>query len=124
MSVWFQTPQVRVDSVMAGEGSALVRCANAGPSRWDAPTVQPGQNLAVGAGAETTNLSILKNDLENLRVGLACDQARSAHTDALLVATFAAGAILFFGHTVLWKRRLGVEPSAWSGAVAPPQLDQ
>lgn len=123
VAAWFQTPQVRVDSTTAGDGSALLRCANAGPSRWDPPTVRPGQDLAVGAGAETTNMSILKNDLEDVRVSLACDQARSAHTDTLVVTVFAAGAILFFGR-VLWKRRSGVESSTGSGEAARPRGEQ
>ncbi|MFK0073731.1 hypothetical protein [Arthrobacter woluwensis] len=67
ITVWFQTPQVRVESATANAGPTLVRCANAGSSRWDSPTVRPGRELVGGVGAQTTNLSILKNDLESLR---------------------------------------------------------
>lgn len=120
ITVWFQTPQVRVESATANAGPTLVRCANAGSSRWDSPTVRPGQELVGGVGAQTTNLSILKNDLESLRVALACDQARSAHTDTLVVTTFGAATLLFFGYVAFWRRRLGVAHSTRSEASDQP----
>ena len=102
MLVWFHTPQVRVESDTAAQGYVTIRCANAGPSRWEPPTASRGQDLSP---AEQVNWQILKNDLDALRVGLACEQARDGHTNTLIVATFAAGAVLFFGHSALWSRR-------------------
>jgi hypothetical protein len=32
--------------------------------------------------------------------------ARDGHTDNLIVTTFAAGTILFFGYNALWRRRV------------------
>jgi len=106
MLVWFHTPEVRVTADSAGPKNVMLRCANAGPSRWDAPTVGRGQELADGTGPamQYLNQQILKNDIESLRVDLACGQARAAHTNTLIVAIFAAGLVLFFGHSALWVR--------------------
>ncbi|MHA3684633.1 hypothetical protein ACXR2W_10295 [Leucobacter sp. HY1908] len=50
------------------------------------------------------NQQILKNDIESILASLACTQARDAHTNTLIVVTFAAGVTLFFGHAALWDR--------------------
>ena len=114
--VWFQTPVVQVPSDTAGESRTL-RCANAGPSRWDPPTVSPGQELADGTGPamQFLNQQIIKNDIESLRVDMACGQARDAHTNTLIVTAFAAGTVLFFGHSALWVRRTRPEATTKAG---------
>ena len=113
MFAWFHTPVVEVASATAGEGTAI-RCANAGPSRWDPPTVSRGQELADGTGPtmQFLNQQIIKNDIESLRVDLACGRARDAHTNTLIVTAFASGAVLFFGHPALWVRRTRSQPAA------------
>ncbi|MGO3147325.1 MAG: hypothetical protein ACTIJ6_06575 [Leucobacter sp.] len=104
MFAWFHTPEVRVASETAEEGYTTARCANAGPSRWKAPLVSRGQELSADANRQSFNQQVLKNDIESLRMNLACGQARDAHTNTLIVTTFAAGLILFFGYTALWTR--------------------
>jgi hypothetical protein len=105
IAAWFFTPEVHVDSDTADSGYTTVRCENAGPSRWEPPTVHPGQELANGDSMQSFNLQVLKNDIESLRVGLACDQARASHTNTLIVATFTAATLLLVGYAALWTRR-------------------
>jgi len=111
MLAWFHTPEARVSSDSAGEGYTTIRCANAGPSRWEPPKVSEGQELDAGESMQSFNLQVLKNDIESLRASMACDMARDGHTDNLIVTTFAAGTILFFGYNALWRRRVTVEQS-------------
>ena len=106
MLAWFHTPEARVSSDSADEGYTTIRCANAGPSRWEPPTVWEGQELSDGENMQSANLEILKNDIESLQVDMVCDLARDGHTDNLIVTTFAAGTILFFGYNALWRRRV------------------
>ena len=114
MFAWFRTPEVQVESDSGGDGYLTFRCANAGPSRWEPPTVRPGQELSGDAAWQAFNLQVLKNDIESLRVDLACGEARDAHTNTLIVTTFAAGTTLFFGYTALWTGRARPEPSEHS----------
>lgn len=104
---WFHTPTVVVAADGAGNENITLRCTNSGPSTWDPPTVNRGQELSndFAPPMQTHNQQILKNDIESLRVSLACSQARDAHTNTLVVTVFAAGAVLFFGHSALWVRR-------------------
>lgn len=104
---WFRTPEVRVQNA-DGEYTTS-RCANAGPSRWDPPTVNASQELESGQYMVTFNQQVLKNDIDSIRVRLACSQARDAHTNDLIMASFAAAAILFFGYNALWTRRIRIE---------------
>ena len=103
---WFHTPEAQVSSDSTGEEYTTIRCANAGPSRWDPPTVSEGQELDASESMQSFNLQVLKNDIESLRASMACDVARDGHTDNLIVTTFAAGTILFFGYNALWRRRV------------------
>lgn len=104
---WFFTPTVRLADDDASGGYRTLTCANAGPSRFGAPTVNPGQEVSGDPTMLTFNTQVLKNDIESLRVDLACDQARDGHTNTLIVATFAAGTAIFFGYLALWRRRDG-----------------
>lgn len=105
MLVWFRTPEVQVPSSNDGEQLVTLQCANAGPSRWDAPQVRPGQEISSDTKMVPFNLQVMKNDLESLRTGLACGQARDAHTNLLIVTTFAAGVAILLGHAALNRRR-------------------
>ena len=105
---WMHIPTVDADSESSESGTITLTCANGGPSRWAPPTVREGQELMNGDNYQTFNLQVIKNDIESVRFGLACEQARATHTNTLIVTTFAAGAALFFGYHGLWKRR---EPS-------------
>lgn len=105
VAVWFHTPTVEVDSDSADGGSSTATCANAGPSRFGSPTVYPGQEVRSDPNMETFNQQVIKNDIESLRIDLACSQARDGHTNTLIVTTFAAGAALLFGYAGLWRRR-------------------
>lgn len=107
MLVWFHTPTAQVTEDGAGNEDITLRCANAGPSRWDPPTVDRGQELSSdpAPAMQSHNQQVLKNDIESLRLDLACGQARDAHTNTLIVTVFAAGMVLFFGHAWLWTRR-------------------
>lgn len=111
MFVWFHTPEVEVASDNGEDGYITLRCANAGPSRWEPPTVRPGQELSGDATSQAFDLLILKNDIESLHVGLACGQARDTHTNTLIVTTFVAGTIIFLGYAALWMRRARPEAS-------------
>ncbi|MCS5499122.1 hypothetical protein NY547_17895 [Cnuibacter physcomitrellae] len=110
VAVWFHTPTVEVESGSADGGYSTATCANAGPSRFDSPTVHRGQEVRSDPAMETFNTQVIKNDIESLRVDLACDQARDGHTNTLIVTTFAAGAALLFGYAGLWRRRAGAVP--------------
>lgn len=118
MFTWFHTPTAVVVSDGAGNEGITIRCSNAGPSRWDPPTVNRGQELSSdqAPAMQTHNQQILKNDIESLRADLACASARDAHTNTLIVTTFGAGAILFFGHAALWVRRDRPEAPARAAA--------
>ncbi|WP_378145097.1 hypothetical protein ACFJGV_16475 [Cnuibacter sp. UC19_7] len=105
---WFFTPTVRLAADDAPDGYRTLTCANAGPSRFGAPTVNPGQEVSGDPNMLTFNTQVLKNDIESLRVDLACDQARDGHTNTLIVTTFAAGTAIFLGYVGLWRRRDGV----------------
>lgn len=122
-SAWFHTPVVHQDSDTAEGGYSEIRCANAGPSRWDPPTVGRGQDLDGNPSMQTFNQMVLKNDIESLRVDMACDQARDAHTNTLIVTGFGAAAILFFGYTALWKRRPDAAPAAPAASDGPDASD-
>lgn len=111
MFAWFHTPEIQVASSSAEEGYTTLRCANAGPSRWEPPNASSGQELSADPAMQAFNLLVLKNDIEVLRAGLACDQARDSHTNTVIVTTFAAGTIIFFGHAALWVRRARPESS-------------
>lgn len=111
MFAWFHTPVVKMESDNGEDGYITLRCANAGPSRWEPPTVGRGQALSGDAKMQAFDLQVLKNDIESVRVDLACGQARDRHTNTLIVTTFTAGAILFFGYNALWVRRARPEPS-------------
>lgn len=107
MTVWFRTPEVQVESESADGGYRTVRCANGGPSRWDPPTVIRGQEVKIDPSPVMVpyNQQILEFNIESLRASVVCGQARDAHTNTLIVTTFAAGTILFFGYHALWTRR-------------------
>lgn len=107
MLAWFRTPTATVASDGAGNENLTLRCANAGPSRWDPPAVDRGQDLSSDPAPAmlTHNQQVLKNDIESLRAELACGAARDAHQNTLIVMTFGAGTALFFGYWALWARR-------------------
>lgn len=102
--VWFQTPTVELQGSSEGE-STTVTCANAGPSRWSSPTVSRGQEVSADANMVAFSLQVMKNDIESLRVDRACSQARDAHTNTLIVTTFAAGTAILIGYAALNRRR-------------------
>ncbi|AXH36441.1 hypothetical protein DVJ78_14370 [Humibacter sp. BT305] len=110
VAVWFHTPTVEVESYSADGGYSTATCANAGPSRFDPPTVYPGQEASSDPAMGTFNQQVIKNDIESLRVDLACAQSRDGHTNTLIVTTFAAGAALLFGYAGLWRRRADAVP--------------
>lgn len=113
MVVWFRIPEVQVESLSAeGEYSSFT-CANGGPSRWDPPRVTRGQDVNTDTNPLLLpyNQQILGLNIESLRMSVVCGQARDAHTNTLIVTTFAAGAILFFGYHGLWARRDDEEAS-------------
>lgn len=106
MFVWFQTLVIQQESSSSGNGEySTVRCSNAGPSRWNPPTVSRGQEISSEANMIPFSLQVMKNDLESLRAGLACEQARDAHTNTLIVTTFAAGTAILIGYAALNRRR-------------------
>lgn len=108
---WFHTPEVQVQSDTEESGYATYTCANAGPSRWKPPTVRTGQELSSDQNMATFNQQVLKHDIEALEFGITCAEARDRHTNILIVTTFAAGAVLFFGYVGLWKRRDRADPA-------------
>ena len=110
MLAWFHTPEAQMRS--DDGGYTTIRCANAGPSRWEPPTVSEGQELSNDPNMSTFNQQVLKNDIESLSMQMTCDSARDGHTDNLIVATFVAGSVFFFGYLALWRRRPGTGQSA------------
>lgn len=102
---WFRTPVVQVPSFDDSEKLVTIQCANAGPSRWDAPISRPGQEISSDPKMVSFSLSVMKNDLESLRTGFACEQARSTHTNTLIVTTFAAGTTILLGYAALNRSR-------------------
>lgn len=104
--VWFHTPVVHKESSGTSEGEfTTVSCSNAGPSRWKPPIAREGQEISLDPNMVTFSLQVMKNDLESIRVGLKCDLARDAHTNTLIVTTFAAGTAIFVGYVLLNRRR-------------------
>lgn len=119
MFAWFYTPTIVVASDGAGNEDITLRCANAGPSRWEPPTVHRSQELEVESTMLTFNQRVLKSDIESLRADLACDQARDRHTNTLVVTTFAAGTAMFLGYGALWARRDRPAAAAAAAMSAP-----
>lgn len=118
MAVWFRVPEVQVESLSAEGEYYSFTCANGGSSRWDPPRVTRGQDVKTDTNPLQLpyNQQILGMNIESLRASVVCGQARDAHTNTLIVTTFAAGAILFFGYHALWTRRPNEESSrirAW-----------
>lgn len=104
--MWFQTPVVHQESSGSSDGGyTTTQCANAGPSRGNPPVVRGGQEVSADERMIPYSLQVIKNDIESLRVGVACDQARTAHTNRLIVTAFAAGAAILVGYAALTRRR-------------------
>lgn len=104
--VWFQTPVVYQESSSSSDGAyTTAQCANAGPSRGKPPVVRGGQEVSSDPVMIPFSLQVIKNDIESLRVGFACEQARTAHTNRLIVTAFAAGAAILVGYAALTRRR-------------------
>lgn len=110
VSVWFHLPTIQVESASAESGYSTVLCTNGGQSRWDPPTVRASQEVTTDQRLVPFNQQILRMNIDSLRQSVICGQARDAHTNTLIVTTFAAGAILFFGYQGLWVRR-ATEPT-------------
>ena len=103
---WFHTPVALRASPGAGDGEYVkVRCAGSGPSRWAPPRVSEGQDISSDERMIPFSLQVLKNDIEALHVSFACEEARDAHTNTLIVTTFAAGTAIVLGYIGLTRRR-------------------
>lgn len=104
--VWFRTPTIQVPSFNDEDTLITQQCANAGPSRFAAPRAWPGQDVSGDANMIPFSLQVMKNDLESIQAGLACSQARDAHTNTLIVTTFAASTAILLGYVGLTRRRI------------------
>lgn len=113
MVVWFRIPEVQVESLSAEGEFHSFACANGGSFRWDPPKVVRGQEVNTDPNPLLLpyNQQILGLNIDSLRTEVVCGKARDAHTNTLIVTTFAAGVILFFGYHGLWTRRADEESS-------------